>query len=111
MYAECKAAASGAEKGCGCAAVRGTLLCQQGRVHVQISTNIDYISIMPAAVNTSLGYTAIYGAHVDSQAALSSLPEDAGVFFKRFLLSSSATGSGLRMCQHARALRTQAAQT
>jgi len=28
----------------------------------QVSTNIDYISIMPAAVNTSLGYTAIYGA-------------------------------------------------
>jgi hypothetical protein len=27
----------------------------------QVSTNIDYISIMPAAVNTSLGYTAIYG--------------------------------------------------
>jgi len=28
----------------------------------QVSTNIDYISIMPAAVNGSLGYTAIYGA-------------------------------------------------
>lgn len=28
----------------------------------QVSSNIDYISIMPAAVNTSLGYTAIYGA-------------------------------------------------
>ena len=36
-------------------------------VHMQISTNIDYISIMPAAVNTSLGYTAIYGAHMGSQ--------------------------------------------
>jgi hypothetical protein len=28
----------------------------------QVSTYIDYISIMPAVVNGSLGYTAIYGA-------------------------------------------------
>ena len=39
-----------------------TQMSSQGCVHVQVSTNIDYISIMPAAVNTSLGYTAIYGA-------------------------------------------------
>ena len=49
---------------------------------MQISTNIDYISIMPAAVNTSLGYTAIYGAHVVNQAASSCLPEGADVFVK-----------------------------
>lgn len=33
--------------------------------YLQISTNIDYISIMPAAVNTSLGYTAIYGVTIN----------------------------------------------
>ena len=45
----------------------------------QVSTNIDYISIMPAAVNTSLGYTAIYGAHSGWSVVVLRSPGDADV--------------------------------
>jgi len=48
-------------KSCCMCSGRYGVQCMDG-VMRQVSTNIDYISIMPAAVNTSLGYTAIYGA-------------------------------------------------